>query len=324
MSLASLRRRRNLLLVALIVVIGVLAGAFSARSTASGGDTPVGVLYIGNLRTPEVIALSIPNGLILQRYPLPVGAHEFVETSDGALYASMYRGQAIARLKPSFALIPTAPRPHGMVALPDGVILLTLGDDGAVAAISPDGTELWRATVGPQPHAIALSPNGLAYIANGGDGTVSMVDVTTHRELARIPAGAVSEGICIGTNGDVYVANAGAGTVTIIDPLTFRTHAISMDGQPVRTVPLPTGGVLVSVAGPQGALVALGPDGAIRWRIPLGLAPDGIALDPSGKWAFVSENRTSTIHVVDLTGPRILTSYKAGDGPSGLFYSTTS
>ena len=295
----------------------------STRSTATGIDTPAGVLYIASLRTPEVIALPLPDGVILQRYRLPAGAHEFVQSSDGALYASMYRGQAIARLQPSFALIPTGPRPHGMVALPSGVILLTLGDEGAVAAISPDGTEVWRAAVGPQPHAIALSPDGLAYVANGGDGTVSVVDVTTHRELARISIGPVSEGICTGANGDVYVANAGAGTVTIIDPRSFRTRAISVDGQPVRTVPLPGGGALVSVATPQGALVALAPDGTLRWRIPPGLAPDGIALDASGRWAFVAENRASVIYVIDLTGPRIHTSYHAGDGLSSLFYDKT-
>lgn len=180
---ARLLKRRNLLLATLIVATGALAGAASTRSTATGMDTPAGVLYIASLRTPEVIALSLSDRVILQRYPLPAGAHEFVQSSDGALYASMYRGQAIARLQPSFALIPTAPRPHGMVALPSGVILLTLGDEGAVAAISPDGAELWRAAVGPQHHAIALSPDDLAYVANGGDGTVSVVDVTTHREL---------------------------------------------------------------------------------------------------------------------------------------------
>ncbi len=315
---------RRVLAVALVafVALGAAGGALaSVRTPARGSDDdtpPRGTLYVANLRTTEVAAIEIPGGALRERMPLPGGAHELVET-NGGLFATVYRAGAFARIAPSPELMATPARPHGAAALLDGSLLLTLGHDDAVAAFTTDGRELWRAAVGREPHAVALGPDGRAYVANAGDSSVSVVDLGERRETGQHAVGATPESVSVSDDGIVYVANAGSGTVSAIDVRTGRASTVAVGGRPVRVVALRRGGALAAVQGEQGRLVALDRSG-VRWSVAIGAAPDGIALDPEERWAFVAENRTSVVAVVDLKGQRVRSRFSAGDGPSGLLF----
>ncbi len=263
--------------------------------------------------------LDTATGRVTRRLPTPAGAHELVATANGDIVASLYRAGELLFLHAdgTSELVAVAQRPHGLAALDDGTLLATLGDDAALAALDSDGHELWRTAVGAIPHAVIAGPGGRAYTANGGDGSISVVDLHSRTEVRRIAAGALAESIDIGRDGTIYVANARDGTVSLIPP-GGEPRTVVVGGRPVRVAAMPEGGALVAIAG-SGTLAAID-GGGVVWTLDIGPAPDGIALDPTGRWAFVAENASSTVVAVDLVSRAIVASYEIGGGPSGLLF----
>ncbi len=310
-------RQSATLALAGVALLGTAGAWVIDRGAETQPPLPAGVVYIANLRSAEVVALAVPGGNVVDRTPLPSGPHELVETDGGELFATLYRGAAIARVAPTPLLLDLPRRPHGAAALAGDTLLLTLGDDDALAAFDTAGRELWRVGVGRTPHAVAVG-NGPAYVANSADDTVSVVDLDLRRELTRYSVGATPESVAVGADGAVYVANAGSGTVSVIDPATDTVATVAVGGKPVRVVAPGPGPALAAVGG-EGRLVALDRTGAL-WSIAIGPAPDGIAVDPTGRWAFVAENRSGTVSIVDLAGREVRARFYVGEGPSGLWF----
>lgn len=316
--------RRDALIIAAflaIVIAGAIGGALAATVGSAGGraDVPSGLLYIATLRTPEIVVLDTATGDIVERVPTPAGAHELVATNDGAIVASLYRADSLLRIEANGErrLVPTAPRPHGLAELENGDLLVTLGDAGALAAVDRDGRERWRTLVGETPHAVTIGPGGFAYTANGGDGSVSVVDIRARSELERLPAGALAESIDADPDGTVFVANALDGTVSVLTA-GGEIRAIRVGGKPVRVAALPGGNALVSVA--ASGIVAMVNDREVVWTLPVGRAPDGIAISEDGRWAFVADNGGGSIVAIELATRTVAATYEVGGGPSGLLF----
>ena len=54
--------------------------------------------------------------------------------------------------------------------------------------------------------------------------------------------------------------------------------------------------------------------------VPTGIAPDGIAFTPDGRWAFVSNGASNDVAVIDLVEGAVTARLPAGDGPSGVLF----
>ena len=91
----------------------------------------------------------------------------------------------------------------------------------------------------------------------------------------------------------------------------------SLAGRPVRVL-VAADRVLVSLA-LSGELAILDlATGAVLSMVPVGLLPDGIAVEASGRYAFVAS--AGSDRVVALAAGTVVGELPAGDGPSGLLW----
>lgn len=170
-----------------------------------------------------------------------------------------------------------------------------IGSDGALAPMS-------TATVatGHRPVGIQVAPGGrYAYVSNYDDGTISQYAIGSDGALAplspaTVPAGLHPRGIAIHPSGQyAYVTNRGDGT-TMNDTLLQYT------------------------VGSDGKLTAMTPA-----TVPTGGTPYAVAVDPSGRYAYVANYQGSTVtqYTIGASGalaPMGVPSIAAGVKPSSL------
>jgi YVTN family beta-propeller protein len=175
-----------------------------------------------------------------------------------------------------------------------------------------------RSPIGPGSHEVAVSADGrLAFVSNYGSreqagSTLSVVDVPAHKELRRVSLGALHRphGLAV-AGGKLYFTAESNQAIGRYDPVTDRvdwllglgqvgTHmlVLSPDGRRAYTANVGSGSVsAINLAAPPGAA-------PVR-HIPVGPAPEGIALSPDGRELWVGLRSggivildTATDHVV--------------------------
>ena len=78
--------------------------------------------------------------------------------------------------------------------------------------------------------------------------------------------------------------------------------------------------VLVSLAfAGELAILALD-DGSVLGRLAVGELPDGIAVDGSGRFAFVAAVGSDQVTIVDLDDTAVIGTLPSGGGPSGVLW----
>ncbi|MFB9388026.1 YncE family protein [Streptomyces coeruleoprunus] len=241
--------------------------------------------------------------------------------------------------------------PHGVLLDPvrDLVWVSVEGEPGALVAVDPETRKtVRRVPVGaPGPHWFAITPDGRrAYAANKEAPFVSVVDLETGGAAGRIEVPG-SEGIAVSPDGRyVYVA-APKGDFGSAEVRDAGVRVIDTDsGRVVRTlategyvfpVHVTTAGLVLagelrfsaggSALGAQvpGVLHLYEPGGTReRGRVPVGAFPLTITSSPDGRYAYVSAVSSSTVTVVDLAAPEVVTTLevaRAGEpGAHGLAY----
>ncbi len=184
-----------------------------------------------------------------------------------------------------------------------------------------------RPAVGRGPAAVAVTPDGAsAVVANERDGTVSIVDLAAQVEAARVAVGRGPAAVAIAPAGDrAYVACRRDDAVFVVDLGTLDAARFPVGDDPAALAL--HGGTLfvveanLSAAGGPGALVAR--DAATLaeiGRIEVGRAPTSVALSPGGTRAYVTNRRSGTIAVVDISDPARMAlrrTLAAGKNPAG-------
>ena len=177
------------------------------------------------------------------------------------------------------------------------------------AAIDRKGTVAWVSNLGgrpPKPGELFASPEqkpaervpvdsrGIA-----STGTVTRIDLQTGKATATIAVGLHPTALALDeARHRLYVANGNSDSVSVIDTergRVVRTIALQPFSQAVRGI-APTalaisagGGTLYVACGGINAVAAIeAASGKIQGLIPTGWYPNGIALDPSGKYLAVS------------------------------------
>src|SRR5262245_5605787 len=149
-------------------------------------------------------------------------------------------------------------------------------------------------TVGTQPLGVAVHPDGSrVYVANfsGGDVRsrgVSVIDATTDTVVKTIPMAGVPYGLAVNPNGTVvYVA-------------TMDTEQAGDGYDSIAVIDVATNTVTGS--------------------IPLGFntQPRGVAFNPSGTTAYVTNYVTNTVSVIDVAGGIVTGSIPVDRSPFGI------
>ena len=174
-------------------------------------------------------------------------------------YVRLYavdRYEGVRRLDPNslevIDSIDTGPRPHGIVASPDGrTLYITLEASNEVIKVDVATHEiLARAAVGDVPNEPTLSADGRhIFVPLRGAGGTDVVDTETMTRIKSLPTGAGGHNAYLSPDGRwVYSTSMGDDLIAVIDPTTLEiARKIHMGGAP-RPVALTDDGKLAYVA----------------------------------------------------------------------------
>ncbi len=245
--------------------------------------------------------------------------------------------------------------PHELLRLPDGRVVTSLEQSGAIAFVDVDSQAVEVLEVGGLPHGLALAPGASAGadVLLVTDRAVSAVRrFAQHgpgwREIESLPSEAWPHAVAVLPSGEVAVASAQPGS------LRLGEHRYATGGLTESVAVAPDGRVAVAAAqdgrvevyrdgvllerhdvGGRPVRVAFSPDGRtlaaalsavgevalIRGGhvtiAPVSGIPDGLAYSSDGTLIYASDVYAGTVTALDLTG-RVLAVIKAGDATGAL------
>lgn len=153
------------------------------------------------------------------------------------------RYEGVFRLDPTtlepLDTIDTGPKPHGLVASPDGrTIYVTVETSSELLKVDVATHEIiGRVDVGPIPNEPTLSRDGkYAFVPQRAADKTAVVDTDAMRVVKLLPAGNAQHNAYTSANGEhVYVTSMGDELISVIDP---ATHEI-LRQIPVGGIPRP-------------------------------------------------------------------------------------
>jgi DNA-binding beta-propeller fold protein YncE len=342
------------LAAALVVPLRAPSAQPNAKPDATP-NAPPGVVIASNMQDHTATLLDARTGATLATLPTGRGPHEVAVSHDGRwALVSNYgpRGEpgstitvvdVGARTVARTIDLGDVRRPHGMRFLPgDTAFLVTSETSGAVVLVDFRDGRVRRAlpSGGRATHMLGVSADGRrAVTANIADATISVLDL---RDGGAPPAPrtiAVArqpEGIALAPDGaTAWVGSNQDGVVLVVDVdrgavvdtvrgfgVPYRI-ALSADGRTavvtdpargeVRVFDAATRSPRFTVTFPRDSLVATA-------EVPGSPSPEGVALSPDGRWAFVTLQGRDRVAAVDLTSGRVAWYGATGAWSDGVGY----
>lgn len=332
----------------LLFLSPLLPGTAAGQALAPGADVPGGTLVVAGMAAEEVWLLDLPAGTRRAVIPTRTAPHEVAASADGrTAVVTNYGGREAAGNLIQVLdveagtvvrelVVDGYERIHGAAFLPgDSLLIVTSERTGELVVVgTDDGRVRWTVPTGGRASHM-LAPGGdWIYTANIVDGTVSRVDPSGEHPTLVWPAGTRTEGIAATPDGaEGWTGSMEGGDVVGIEGATGREVArIGGLQVPYRLAVTPDGATVV-VTDPEAEQLVLvdRSAGTIRARIDVGAAaeavgeaggtsPQGFALSPDGRWAFVSTKGIDRVTVVDLAAARVVGFLDAPAGPDGIAF----
>jgi YVTN family beta-propeller protein len=228
--------------------------------------------------------------------------------------------------------IDTGPRPHGLVASPDGQSLyITVETTNALLKVDvATHAVVGQVEVGPVPNEPTISRDGryLFVPQRGGDQTV-IVQTDSMRIVRSVDAGREQHNAYTSADGAyVYVTSLRDSMITVIDTRTLDVaRQIRMDGVP-RVMALTRDGarIFLSMSGMIGFVTLdLATDSIVDrlvLPIPAGTPPPlldtythGVLLTPDEREVWIAVYATDKVYAFTLPGNEPLADLTVGQGP---------
>lgn len=266
---------------------------FVAASRTGDGD---GRLLVADLRGRALVIVDLARPEELRRIALPGGPHELLELPDGRIVASLEQSGALAVVdlaSGEVERIATGGLPHGLAL--DGTTLYVT--DRAVGGVRRFDTGDWSerepVEAGAWPHAVAVLPGGALAVANASASTLLIGG--HERAVSELP-----ETIALAPDGTA-VATAGAlgGAVEVYALDGSPLRRIAVGGRPVRVAFSPDGRLIAAALSAGASVALIDEDGAVD-HIAVSGVPDGLAFSPDGRWLFVGDVYAGVVTVVDV------------------------
>jgi DNA-binding beta-propeller fold protein YncE len=326
----------------------VLSGS-SANAQSPRG--PAGTIIVSNMNDHTATLLDAATGRVLATLPTGEGPHEVAASRDGKWALVSNYG---VRGKPGSTItiidvtkrevartidLKEYQRPHGMTFLP-GDTLVAITSEAAKLVLFLDvrnGTVVRTfPTNGRASHMLAVSSKGDRVItANIADATISVLALAGG-EPKLIPVARQPEGIAItpdgghawvGSNRDTIVLVVNLNTSAVTDTLRgfgmpYRI-AISADGRravvtdpvkaTIRMFDVATRRERFSLDVPRDSLVPTA-------EVPGSPSPEGVAVSPDGRWAFVTLQGRNRLVTIDLDRGAIVSWAPTGTWSDGVAF----
>jgi len=292
---AALARGVMALFVVLAMGLGGIARPAEAAPFAYVANSDSGTVSVIDTATnpPSVVAtVTLLIGGPVAVAVTPDGKHVYVTTSAGVSVIDT----ATNTVEP--ATIPVA---GGGIAIgPDGkhAYVTTI----AGVSVIDTATNMVVGTpipVGSRPRAVAVTPDGKhVFVANVSDGTVSVIATASNMVVATVKLGVNAFGVAVTPDGK----HAYVGYYTFITICPIFNMCFQVPAGYVAVIDTATNMVVASV--------------------PVGLFPDGIAVTPDGKLAYVTNNlglaQNVSVYVIDTATNTAVATVAVGKAPEGV------
>jgi DNA-binding beta-propeller fold protein YncE len=286
---------------------------------------------IGDTRPQDTWRLYVPAFTLQNKEPAGCqgayaaaapGASYIAASQAGANQIAIYSSASYNKI----ASVSCGTTPQGLVFSPDGsTIYVANQGDGTIGVITvttaSQQTPPWifskgtSISVGGAPAKVALAPSDYLYatVANGANaGTLAMVTLADGT-VNQVTVGKDPYGLAVTPSGaQVFVANRADGTVAQIgiSPRGIPQLIRTLTGLPgaAGLAVTPDGNTLLVACsdGTVQLLDATAPDTSPVTPIQVGGRPMDIALDPSGAYAFVTDNAGAKVALINIAKQAVL------------------
>jgi len=311
-----------------------------------------GKLVVLNKDGNSVSIIEADSGETVTKLDTDFNPHEVTVTSDGEkTYVTCSLGNKVNVIdNDSFEVVKridheTFKFPHG-VAIRESTNTLwmtsTYSSQIYRVNIETDEIESVFPTHQELSHMFAIDKDeSKGYVSNIGSDSVSVIDLDTETVTATFSVGGDPEGIAVHEDtGDIYVANQGDDSLSIYDDESYeKKFELALGNNPIRVVVSPDGQYvlvpnrlsddlsIIDATMEREVIVDSGGEwregGPHPWevkRVPVGVWPGGTVFNSDGSEAYVANNKTNDVSVIDMDSLNEVNRFDTGIHPDGIAY----
>jgi YVTN family beta-propeller protein len=295
----------------------VLAACTQMVHAASAA--PAAKAYVGNFKDNTVSVIDTDAGKVIATVPVAAGPHGMVVSPDGStVYVSGDVGSTVSVIDTASdrvaQTIEVGKTPHGLAMKSDGRLLLVAvyGED-RVALVDTSTRAVIGTVAVPKPHTIAIRPDDkLAYVASQEPGhfALTIVDLSTRAVVRSVALDKPPRDLEFSYDGkSLYFTLAGVNAFQVLDPASDKVVAEIPTGASPHIAGYYQGTTIgVGVVQGPGELLLFNPatNTAVR-SVAVGKQPHWVATAGDGKTAYVTNEGSNDVTVVDLATGRTAT-----------------
>jgi len=331
-------------IVASVVLAGVAPGANLDFNNPTGTQGLIMIDKLGGfvrffdpVSLKELSSFTIPDGPPHELAISPDHKTAYIPIyGDGVYGRNPHPGHVIAvvdlvsrKLNGTIDVSPYL-APHGLQVDSKGTLYATCDQSRKFLVIDPKTRTITAAidTEGTG-HWIAVLPDGSkAYVANKNDRPfVSVIDIKARKMIGKVDMPNGTQGITVSPDGKRVLAVdykdpkfmvIDTGTDKIVDTIAVERNQTG----PFRVKYSPDGSKLVSCDSQAGLANIINTSDlhGKQTVLTVGKTPFGIAFTADSKTVLVSNHGDGTISVIDVTGAKVVNTFKAGTGIETLAY----
>jgi YVTN family beta-propeller protein len=302
------------------------AGAILTTLVATTAFAAGPKAYVGNFKDNSVSVIDTDAGKVVATVPVGTGPHGMAVSPDGRnVYVSGDLASTVSVIDTTSdrvaQTIEVGKAPHGLAMKSDGKILLVavFGED-RVAFVDTSTRAVIGTVAVAKPHTIAIRPDDkVAYIASQEPGRfgLAIVDLETRAVVRNRPLDKTPRDVEFGYDGEaLYYTQAGVNAIQVLDPASDKVVAEISTGASPHIAGYYRGttvGVAV-VQGPGELLLFKPANNAAVRSVAVGKQPHWVATAGDGKKAYVTNEGSNDVTVVDLANGQT-TTIAVGNAP---------
>jgi YVTN family beta-propeller protein len=299
--------------------VSFLVLAACTQTMQSAARTQPAKAYVGNFKDNTVSVIDTDAGKVVATVPVVAGPHGMAITQDGrTVYVSGDGSSSLDVIDTAtdkvVKTINVGKAPNGIALTPDNKLLLaTVYGENRLALIDTAKQVVVAKITVPKPHTVAISPDGkLAYVTvqEPGHFGLALIDLASRSLLQMMPLEKTPrDGEFDYTGKAFYFTQAGISSVQVLDPASGKISGQIPTGVSPHFVGRPRGtafGIIV-VQGPSELLLFDPATDQPTRSVPVGKQPHWATASGDGKTAYVTNEGSNDVTVVDLATGRTAT-----------------